>query len=214
MEKFNISDETIKQEYDFSSTVVMGENEHKDFNNVTYSRTSTFSFIFLIISIVFTIPQQFLFPENKGTLLGYSACMLFLIGYLFFLTQKRVNDAYKRIVVSQGQETITYNIHFGEKIVAETDQHAPVEYDFSAITSVKETSQFYLLGLKYNLYLILQKDIKSNLENVDFIEYVFNKCPNIKNKKVKRITHKKKESIIYLCAFVVLFLFNLICFFI
>ncbi|MBQ9846208.1 MAG: hypothetical protein IJO58_00130, partial [Clostridia bacterium] len=147
-------------------------------------------------------------------LLGYSAWMLFLLGYLFFLTQKRVKDAYKRIVVSQGKETVTYKIQFGEKIVAETDQHAPVEYDFSAVTSIKETNQFYLLGLKYNLYLILQKDIKSNLENVNFIEYVFNKCPNIKNKKVQKIMYKKKESIIYLCTFGILFLFNLICFFI
>ena len=185
MEALNINNETIKEEYDFSSTVVMSEKEHNDFSNVNYSRTSTFSFIFLIISAIFTIPQQFLSPESKGTLLGYSACMLFIIGYLFFLTQKRVKDAYKRIVVSQGQETITYKIQFGEKIVAETDQHAPVKYDYSAITSIKETNQFYLLGLKYNLYLILQKDMKSNHGNVDFIEYVFCKCPNIKNKKVK-----------------------------
>lgn len=213
MEELNTNNEFIEK-YDFSSTVVMGENEHKDFNNITYSRISTASLIFLIFSVVAIIPQQFLFPENKGMLLGYSAWTLFLIGYIFFLTQKRVKDAYKRIVVSQGKETITYKIHFGEKIVAETDQHSPVEYDFSAVTSVKETSQFYLLGLKYNLYLIIQKDIKSNLENVDFVEYVFNKCPNIKKKKVKRIMNKKKSSIIYLCAFVVLFLFNLICFFI
>ena len=214
MEELNINNETIKEEYDFSSTVVMGENEHKDFSNVTYSRTSTAFLIFLIFSVIITIPQQFLFPENKGMLLGYSAWMLFLLGYLFFLTQKRVKDAYKRIVVSQGKETVTYKIQFGEKIVAETDQHAPVEYDFSAVTSIKETNQFYLLGLKYNLYLILQKDIKSNLENVNFIEYVFNKCPNIKNKKVQKIMYKKKESIIYLCTFGILFLFNLICFFI
>ena len=43
MEELNINNETIKEEYDFCSTVVMGENEHKDFSNVTYSRTSAIS---------------------------------------------------------------------------------------------------------------------------------------------------------------------------
>lgn len=214
MEELNINNETIKEEYDFCSTVVMGENEHKDFSNVTYSRTSAISRVFLILSVIITIPQQILFPQNKNTVLSYSAWMLFLMVYLFFSAQKRIKNAYNRIVVSQGKETITYKTHFGEKIVAETDQHAPVEYDFSAVTSIKETNQFYLLGLKYNLYLILQKDIKSNLENVNFIEYVFNKCPNIKNKKVQKIMYKKMESVIYLCTFGILFLFNLICFFI
>lgn len=212
MEELNVNNETIKQEYDFTSTVVMGEKEHEDFHNIAYSRVSTFTLVFLIFSIL-VIPQQFLIPENSMLLL-YSAWMLVLMGYLFFITQIRIKKAYKRMVVSQGKETITYKVYFGEKIVAETDQHLPVEYDYNAVTSIKETRQFYLLGLKYNLYLILQKDIKSNVENVDFIEYVFNKCPNIKKKKVKRIMNKKRESIIYLIGFVILFLFTLICFFI
>ena len=214
MEEFIINNENNNKQYDFSSTVSMGENEHKDFSNVTYSRTATCLLVFLIISAIFTIPQQFFMQETKGTLLGFSAWMLFLTGYMFFITQKRVKDGYKRIVVSQGKDVVSYKIHFGEKIVTETDQHAAVEYDYAAIVSLKETNLFYLLGLKYNLYLILQKDIKSNLENIDFTEYIFNKCPNIKKKKVRKVVNKKKTCIIYVCAFFVLFLFNLICFFI
>lgn len=213
MEELNINNETKKEEYDFYSTVVMGEKEHIDFNNVTYSRIAIFILVFLIFSIISTV-QQLLVCQNTSVSLIYTSWMMFLMGFLFFFTQKRIKDTYKRILFSKGENCIIYKVCFGEKIVAETNQHAPVEYDYSVITSVKETSQFYLLKMKYNLYCILQKDIKGNLENVDFIEYIFKKCPNIKNKKIKKMMNKKKECIIYLCAFAVLFLFNLICFFI
>lgn len=210
MENKNTNNET-NVKYDFSSTVVMGENEFMDFNNATFTRTSTYSLIFLILSVIFSISVLILSPKDNDILYLYSLFMLVLMSCVFLITQKKVKDSYKKIVVSQGTDTITYKVYFGEKITAETDQHNPVEYDFSSITSVKETNLFYLLGLKYNIYIILQKDIKGDLGNVDFIEYIFNKCTNIKKKKVQKVMNAKKTNIIYLCCFTALFLFNLIC---
>lgn len=201
-----------EKEYDFLSTAVEGEKEYLDFQSVSYARVSTFLLICLISFVVCSVPQQFLLPQNAKTMLGAAAWILFVVAFLFFGTQKKIKDDYKRIVLGEGKESIIFTTYFGEKLFAETDQHAPVEFDYSAIISIKETNYFYLLGFKYRSYLIISKDVKSNHGNVDFVEYIFNKCPNIKKKKIKKVMNKKRECIIYLCLFVLLFLFHLIMF--
>lgn len=208
MEEINKRNEKADEGNDFSSIVVMGKDEYNEFNNVICSRISKIMLFLLGFYSVITI--MFRNNEEKGTLLWYSVLVLVLMVYVILITQKRVKDGYKRIVISQGKETITYIINFGEKIVAETDMHAPVEYDYTSVISLKETRKFYLLGMKYNLYFILQKDIKGNFENADFVEYIFNKCSKLKKKKVEKVANKKKICIIYLCLFAVLLIYNVI----
>ncbi|MBQ8295763.1 MAG: YcxB family protein [Clostridia bacterium] len=118
------------------------------------------------------------------------------------------------MVISQGKDTIAFKIKFGEKIIGATDDNAPVEYDYSAVTSIKETNRYYLLGLKYNLYLVVQKDVKGKTENVDFVQYILEKNPKLKKKKVENVMNKKKSNIICLCLFALLFVFHLIMYFV
>ena len=213
MEELNKNDENIKN-YDFSSVVVMAEKEHRELNNVSWAKSSVFLLVLLIVFFADTVILQFFPPHHPKLWLYLFAWCLFLETFLFFITNKKIKSAYKRLTFSQGSDSITYKTYFGEKITVETDKHAPVEYDYNAITSVKETNRFYLLGLKYNLYFIVWKDIKSETVSADFLKYIFSKCPNIKKKKVQKVMNKERNSIIFLCCFAALFLLNLIMFFI
>ena len=61
-----------------------------------------------------------------------------------------------------------------------------------------------------NLFLIIGKDIKSNINNVDFISYIFSKSPNIKKKVVINVTNQKKVAFVFMCLTIALFVINLI----
>ena len=58
--------------------------------------------------------------------------------------------------------------------------------------------------------MIIGKDIKSNINNVDFISYIFSKSPNIKKKVVINVTNQKKVAFVFMCLTIALFLINLI----
>lgn len=215
MEELNKNDETVKK-YDFSSVLIMGEKEHRELNSVSWAKISVFLLVFLIVFLAYTVILQFFPPYSpKPWLYLYAfAWTMFLETFLFFMTKIQIKRAYKRLSFSQGSNSTVYKTYFGEKITVETDKHAPVEYDYDTITAVNETNNFYLLKLKYNLYLIIQKDIKSDTENVGFTKYIFGKCHNIKKRKVINVMNKEKISAVYLCLFAALFLFNLVMFFI
>jgi len=75
---------------------------------------------------------------------------------------------------------------------------------------VYETEKYILLKLQFNLFLIIGKDIKSNINNVDFISYIFSKSPNIKKKVVINVTNQKKVAFVFMCLTIALFVINLI----
>ena len=58
--------------------------------------------------------------------------------------------------------------------------------------------------------MIIGKDIKSNINNVDFISYIFSKSSNIKKKAVINVTNQKKVAFVFMCLTIALFVINLI----
>ncbi|MBQ8295764.1 MAG: hypothetical protein IJX87_04965 [Clostridia bacterium] len=77
-----------EQEYDFSSVAVMGEEEYQEFNSVSYSQSSTLVLVLLIFFAVCTIPQQFLFPQNRFSMLICTGWVLLVFVLLFFYYTK------------------------------------------------------------------------------------------------------------------------------
>ena len=119
------------------------------------------------------------------------------------------NLSYKRALFTTGEKYITHTTYFGEKIITVT-KNISREFDYSSITGVYETEKYILLKLQFNLFLIIGKDIKSNINNVDFISYIFSKSPNIKKKVVINVTNQKKVAFVFMCLAIALFVINLI----
>lgn len=119
------------------------------------------------------------------------------------------NVSYKRALFTTGEKYITHTTYFGEKIITIT-KNISREFDYSSITGVYETEKYFLLKLQFNLFLIIGKDIKSKINNVDFISYIFSKSPNIKKKVVINVTNQKKVAFVFMCLTIALFVINLI----
>ena len=211
-ENINYSD----YKYDFESKIVMNEQDYLDFNNVSYKRLAIIFIIeFIITGFITTrilILKSFNYyfqsetTDDMQLYLILSAVIVLLMGVIYFKTQRNIKNSYKRALFTTGEKYITY---FGEKIITVT-KNISREFDYSSITGVYETEKYFLLKLQFNLFLIIGKDIKSNINNVDFISYIFSKSPNIKKKVVINVTNQKKVAFVFMCLTIALFVINLI----
>lgn len=199
--------------YDFESNLVMTEKDYMEFGKVNYSKISVVFIIEFAVMALFSIQFgviHFLFNSNEQYLLLLNVIILFFMIFILYKHHSALQKGYKRIIFSQGEQNFSQSINFGEKIVTQSKLSVPKEYDYSVITAIKETENFYLLQLQYNLYLIVEKNIKSNLNNVDFISYILSKSQNIKNKTVQNVKNKKLISFIFMCLTAVLLICNII----
>ena len=214
-ENINYSD----YKYDFESKIVMNEQDYLDFNNVSYKRLAIIFIIeFIITGFITTrilILKSFNYyfqsetTDDMQLYLILSAVIVLLMGVIYFKTQRNIKNSYKRAFFTTGEKYITHNTYFGEKIITVT-KNISREFDYSSITGVYETEKYILLKLQFNLFLIIGKDIKSNINNVDFISYIFSKSPNIKKKVVINVTNQNKVDFVFLCLKIALFVINLI----
>ncbi|MBR4082358.1 MAG: hypothetical protein IKK21_11290 [Clostridia bacterium] len=187
----------------FTSTVVMGKAEHAEFSSVSYQKIQRLLMVYAILSALFTV----FFDQPTAYPLKISGCLfaLSLLVYLVYAMQGR--QRWKQRAVSEGKDSTTFTVHFGEKITVETDQHAPVDFDYAAITSLKETEHYYLLGMKPRLYIVVDKTAAGS---TDFLSYLLEKCPNMKGRKPQRIINVQRTCLICLSLHGALVLFNLI----
>lgn len=214
-ENINYSD----YKYDFESKIVMNEQDYLDFNNVSYKRLAIIFIIeFIITGFITTrilILKSFNYyfqsetTDDMQLYLILSAVIVLLMGVIYFKTQRNIKNSYKRALFTTGEKYITHATYFGEKIITVT-KNISREFDYSSITGVYETEKYILLKLQFNLFLIIGKDIKSNINNVDFISYIFSKSPNIKKKVVINVTNQKKVAFVFMCLTIALFVINLI----
>ena len=210
-ENINYSD----YKYDFESKIVMNEQDYLDFNNVSYKRLAIIFIIeFIITGFITTrilILKSFNYyfqsetTDDMQLFLILSAVIVLLMVVIYFKTQRNIKNSYKRALFTTGEKYITHTTYFGEKIITVT-KNISREFDYSSITGVYETEKYILLKLQFNL----GKDIKSNINNVDFISYIFSKSPNIKKKVVINVTNQKKVAFVFMCLTIALFVINLI----
>lgn len=206
-------EKTNEKSYDFISNIAMGKKEYKDFYNASYLRLSRIFLLLFILIIIFFISfiyEIFIHYTIQISMIKTMAFYLMIMAVLFLITEYKIFKSNKVRVLSIGKESTNLQAYFSDKIIVESDVNKPREYHYNDIISIKETNLFYLLGLRCKLYIIISKDIKSNLQNTDFINYIFNKCPNIKSKKTTNTKNKKKLCAIYMCSTALLLLISLI----
>ena len=208
-ENINYSD----YKYDFESKIVMNEQDYLDFNNVSYKRLAIIFIIeFIITGFITTrilILKSFNYYFQTETTDDMQLYLILSAVIILFKTQRNIKNSYKRALFTTGEKYITHTTYFGEKIITVT-KNISREFDYSSITGVYETEKYILLKLQFNLFLIIGKDIKSNINNVDFISYIFSKSSNIKKKAVINVTNQKKVAFVFMCLTIALFVINLI----
>lgn len=63
--------------------------------------------------------------------------------------------------------------------------------------------------MQYNMHMIVEKDIKSNLNNVNFIDYILSKAPNITSKTVQKEKNYKLIAFVFMCLTALLLIVDL-----
>lgn len=191
---------------DFTSTIVMGKEEHAEFSSVSYQKIRGLLIVYAILSALFTV----FFARPAAYSLKISGCLFALSVLVYIVYTMQIHQKWKQRAVAEGRDSTAFTVHFGDKITVETDQHAPVTFDYAAITSLKETERYYLLGMKPRLYIIVSKTPASAAANVDFLSYLLDKCPNVKGRKPQCIIGIRRTCLVWLALHGAFVLFNLI----
>ena len=211
MEELNVN--TTEPGYDFCLSTVMDEKNHKEFNSLLYRQRGPLWCAFVILSAVNTVLFGFVFPLDFYNLILSLFIFLFMLTMYIYL-EYCIKTNYKRMLFTSGKTVPVHTHKFGEKIFSFSNgTSSSQEFDYEDIVSLKETKNLYLIGLKHNLYLLLQKSTMSDTESTDFIQYIFDKCKNIKKKRVKKLNNKKPLCFVCMCLSGVLFLISLAVYF-
>lgn len=177
----------------FTSELLHDKTVQKEFQRASLhlNRLTAYLHTFLIAVLLWFF-WQMLFVLDAPT--EFSSGMISLtVLYLIiegirFLTNLGGGIHYKRAVESNGGKPVRSSIQFYDTwiltINLDTDNRNNLSYD--QIRSIYETRSLLLLGLKYRMFLIVDK------KNLDgelpaFRSFLLEHCPNVKRKKIRSI---------------------------
>ena len=169
-----------KKNKEFTSVCVLDYKRYKEFA-LGYTSTRRVNIIFMVIALVLLILYMFM-----GS---YDIVILVLIICIVFLT------IYKIIGVNKIQYKRTKNLNNGEdlkqtikisdgNIVLTSQKGDTSSYKLSQIIGIIETKNLFILKLKYNVGIIVDKNNLTGGSKGEFIKYLQENCNNLKSKKV------------------------------
>lgn len=213
MENQNIASKNIQ--YDFKSTTSLDEKAFLEFGEMGYFRVFVIFVAEFVLCLFATLNyniQNFshLNSGQSGTLFQviFTGLILLLMITLYFKTQSSQKNAFKKTQFVSGEQRINQTIYFGNRIIT-NQKNSFNDFDYTSIIAIYESEKYYYLKMQYNICLIVNKNLESNLANVDFIYYILCKSPNITNKKVCKATNYKLLSFIFMCMTALLFVINI-----
>lgn len=173
----------------FYAQFQIGEREHKDYSLASY--LPFFKINLLLFALTFL--SLFLRATEKdylgvASLAGTGALYL---GFFYFITERNNRLSYRRRTISEGKPVTTCFLNFCEYIVFATDTHVPTAYEYKSIVSVAESENYFLLFMRYQMYLLVDKSALCGGTREEFLNFIFSKCPFCK-RRVQKIKYKKQ----------------------
>lgn len=171
-------------EYTLDSTLVSDRSCH------SFERPAKFSIIYIIILCLL-----FLYWGGSTSffLLSIMCFATLLVTYRKLV--KRCNEAVARIPYLHKETDLHDLILFSDQIVV---TNGDLRFDYADVSYIKESDLGYFLGLKYNSGLYFPKNVTCHFGDPDFQAFLLNACPNLKRKKIIRISKYRK-----ICKFTV-----------
>ena len=209
MDNENTINNDIK--YDFKSTVVMEEKDYLEIGRTNYFVFSLISVVEFFILLAFSIMEiitNFRTNDNSITHIILTGLVVLFMAIMFFKTHYAQKKNFRRALFLSGEQNISQTIYFGDKIISK-EKNGTLEFDYSNITAIKETEKYYLLKMQYNMHMIVEKDIKSNLNNVNFIDYILSKATNLTTKTVQKEKNYKLIAFVFMCLTALLLIVDL-----
>ena len=164
----------------FSSVCTFDYKKYKEFALGAVS-TRKMNILFMFVSLLLLILYMIMGSYGLVIIIGI-ICGIFLI-------------IYKVAGINKIQYKRTKNLNNGEdlrqifkvscgNIVLTSQKGDTSSYKLSQIISIIETENLFILKLKYNVGIIVDKNNLTGGSKEEFINYLFENCENLKAKKV------------------------------
>lgn len=170
----------MEKNKEFSSVCTFDYKKYKEFALGTVS-TRKMNILFMFVSLLLLILYMIMGSYGLVIIIGI-ICGIFLI-------------IYKVAGINKIQYKRTKNLNNGEdlrqifkvscgNIVLTSQKGDTSSYKLSQIISIIETENLFILKLKYNVGIIVDKNNLTGGSKEEFINYLFENCENLKAKKV------------------------------
>lgn len=189
---------------------------HKEFNRTTLECSLLFRLLQIVYigELIWFFWQMVVVLNNPAEYAKYVpglvALWLLVEGFRLLAT-KGGGIQYKRSLMLNGGKPTNDSVYFCDDAIytleLETENKAILQYD--TIHIVYESENLYLLGLKYNMFLMVHKKGLTGTRE-EFGQFLYEKCPKLRRKKVRkcrtgRIINYAKWAAILLSLIVCLF---------
>ena len=199
----------MEKNKEFSSVCTFDYKKYKEFALGAVS-TRKMNILFMFVSLLLLILYMIMGSYGLVIIIGI-ICGIFLIIYKVAGINK---IQYKRTKNLNNGEDLrqTFKVSCGN-IVLTSQKGDTSSYKLSQIISIIETENLFILKLKYNVGIIVDKNNLTGGSKEEFINYLFENCENLKAKKV--INSKKWVIIrrVFLVICLLIFLLAIIFYF-
>ena len=170
----------MEKNNEFSSVCTFDYKKYKEFALGAVS-TRKMNILFMFVSLLLLILYMIMGSYGLVIIIGI-ICGIFLIIYKVAGINK---IQYKRTKNLNNGEDLrqTFKVSCGNMFL--TSQKGDTSsYKLSQIISIIETENLFILKLKYNVGIIVDKNNLTGGSKDEFINYLFKNCENLKSKKV------------------------------
>ena len=170
----------MEKNNEFSSVCTFDYKKYKEFALGAVS-TRKMNILFMFVSLLLLILYMIMGSYGLVIIIGI-ICGIFLIIYKVAGINK---IQYKRTKNLNNGEDLrqTFKVSCGD-IVLTSQKGDTSSYKLSQIISIIETENLFILKLKYNVGIIVDKNNLTGGSREEFINYLFENCENLKAKKV------------------------------
>ncbi len=163
---------------------------HKEFNRGSiegnlYFRIMYLTFSGILIWFLYKMAVLGAIETYAETLPGIVAIWLIIEG-IRWLSSRGGGIHYKRSVMLNGGKPTNDSVLFCDDCIYTFEQASgnKVKLEYAPIRIVYETKNLLLLGMKYNTFLIVDKQTLTGSRE-EFGAFLYEKCPKLRNKKVR-----------------------------
>ena len=170
----------MEKDKEFSSVSVLDYKRYKEFA-LGYGSTRRANIIFMVIAIILLL--LYMIQGSYGTVILIGIiCVVFLLLFKIIGINK---IQYKRTKNLNNGEDLKQTIKISDGNIVLTSQKGDTSsYKLSQIIGIIETKNLFILKLKYNVGIIVDKNNLIGGSKEEFIDYLYENCTNLKTKKV------------------------------
>ena len=184
MDKENIkSNENLNENQNkFNFEYVLDYKKYKEFStNYLASKISTnIILVLILVALILNIVYK-----NYSYVILFGVVFFGMVGLLKITGKSKIS--YKRYKYLNDNQDAVMNINIDDEKITLSNKNGNKEsYTFDKILDIVESKNLIILKLKYNLGIIIDKSNITEDEKQKLYDFLFEKCVNVKSKKVKK----------------------------